>query len=79
VQLRYFEAFGMVRQAISVIKTRTTRHERTIREFQIGRGGLKFGAPLKDFQGVLRGVPTFVGDGGVLLPARVLADPFDDN
>ena len=68
VQLRYFEALGEVRQAISVIKTRTAWHERTIREFQIGKDGLTFGKPLTDFQGVLTGIPTFLGEGNNLLP-----------
>ena len=68
VQLRYFEAFGAVRQAISVIKTRTARHERTIREFKIDKNGLVFGEPLTDFHGVLTGVPNFSGDGKILLP-----------
>lgn len=67
IQLRYFEAFGEVRQAISVIKTRIARHERTIREFQIDSEGLTFGEPLRNFQGVLTGVPTFFGDGQSLL------------
>ncbi len=67
VQLRFFEAGGEVRKAISVIKTRTTRHERTIREFEIDEGGLTVGAPLRDFQGVLTGVPTFRGSGETLL------------
>jgi circadian clock protein KaiC len=70
VQLRYFEAFGEVRQAISVIKTRTARHERTIREFRIAEDGIQFGKPLKDFQGVLTGVPTFSGEGKSLLAAQ---------
>jgi circadian clock protein KaiC len=61
ILLRYFEARGRVRRAISVIKKRTGAHEETIREFRIGRGGLSLGAPLTDFQGVLRGVPSFVG------------------
>jgi len=74
VQLRYFEAFGEVRQAISVIKTRTARHERTIREFRIGESGLLLGPPLKDFQGVLTGVPTFSGDGQALLPGDANSD-----
>jgi circadian clock protein KaiC len=69
VQLRYFEAFGEVRQAISVIKTRTARHERTIREFQIRAKGLAFGKPLKDFQGVLTGAPSYFGEDHALLPA----------
>lgn len=69
MQLRFFEAGGEVRQAISVLKTRTTRHERTIREFRIDAGGLTVGEPLRDFQGILTGVPTFRGAGGELLPA----------
>ena len=67
VQLRYFEAHGAVRQAISVIKTRTARHERTIREFQITERGLVVGETLREFQGVLTGVPTFSGEGSALM------------
>ena len=67
VQLRYFEAHGEVRQAISEIKTRTARHERTIREFQIGSNGLQVGEPLQQFQGVLTGAPTFSGEGRTLM------------
>jgi circadian clock protein KaiC len=62
ILLRYFEARGRVRRAISVIKKRTSAHEETIREFWMGTKGLKVGKPLEDFQGVLRGVPTFVGN-----------------
>lgn len=71
VQLRYFEAEGEVRQAISVIKTRTARHERTIREFQIGDKGLKLGEPLLQFRGVLTGAPTFSGGGAALMDSKV--------
>ncbi|WP_174297662.1 ATPase domain-containing protein [Sphingomonas bacterium] len=71
IQLRYFEAYGEVRQAISVIKTRTARHERTIREFQIGSDGLQVGEPLRHFQGVLTGVPTFSGEGKTLMASRI--------
>jgi circadian clock protein KaiC len=70
VQLRYFEAHGEVRQAISVIKTRTALHERTIREFQIGSGGLQLGEPLRQFQGVLTGVPTFSGEAKTLMASQ---------
>jgi circadian clock protein KaiC len=59
--LRYFEAFGQVRRAVSVLKKRTGRHENTIREFSIGNTGLEVGPPLDKFQGVLRGVPQYVG------------------
>ena len=61
ILLRYFEALGRVRRAISAIKKRTGSHEDTIREFQIGSGGIAIGPPLRDFQGVLRGVPSYVG------------------
>ncbi|MFC7608538.1 ATPase domain-containing protein [Teichococcus aestuarii] len=67
ILLRYFEAVGNVRRAISVIKKRTGAHENTIREYQISRGGIGLGEPLRDFQGVLRGVPTFTGDTAPLL------------
>ena len=62
VLLRYFEAHGEVRRAISVMKQRSGAHESTIREFRIDRGGLLLGDPLTDFQGVLTGVPTFTGN-----------------
>jgi circadian clock protein KaiC len=58
--LRYFEAIGEVRQAISVIKKRTGRHERTIRELYF-ENGIQVGQPVREFQGVLSGSPEFVG------------------
>ena len=60
--LRYFEAHGRVRRAISVIKKRTGMHEDTIREYQIGGRGFTLGEPLHAFQGILRGVPEVLGD-----------------
>ena len=56
VLLRYFEAFGEIRQAISVMKKRTGKHERTVRELHIDNGIL-VGETLQDFQGILTGVP----------------------
>jgi circadian clock protein KaiC len=67
ILLRYFEALGRVRRAVSVIKKRTGRHEDTIRELEIGTDGLSLGAPLQEFQGVLRGVPHFIGASEPLL------------
>ena len=67
ILLRYFEALGRVRRAISVIKKRTGPHEDTIREYQIGTDGISIGNPLTGFQGVLRGIPSFVGEGQELL------------
>ncbi|MGY3342013.1 MULTISPECIES: ATPase domain-containing protein [unclassified Bradyrhizobium] len=62
VLLRYFEAVGRVRRAISIVKKRTSSHEDTIREFRIGSNGIALGEPLTNFQGVLRGVPTLLED-----------------
>ena len=62
ILLRYFEALGKVRRAISVVKKRTGPHEHTIREYQIGATGLTLAAPLQEFQGILHGVPTLVGN-----------------
>jgi circadian clock protein KaiC len=67
ILLRYFEAMGSVRRAMSVIKKRTGVHESTIREYRIGERGLTIGPPLEDFHGVLRGVPVYVGEARPLL------------
>ena len=67
ILLRYFEALGKVRRAISIIKKRTGTHESTIREYRIGSTGMKIGAPLEAFQGVLRGVPHYFGESNPLL------------
>jgi circadian clock protein KaiC len=69
VLMRYFEAAGSVHQAISILKKRAGEHERTIREYQIGNGGIRVGEPLTDFQGVLTGVPIFRGPEESLMKA----------
>ncbi len=61
ILLRYFEALGEVRQAISVVKKRGSRHERTIREFTLSESGIHIGEPLREFRGVLTGVPVYEG------------------
>ncbi|RDU96388.1 circadian clock protein KaiC [Trinickia dinghuensis] len=77
ILLRYFEALGRVRRAVSVIKKRTGSHEATIREFRVGSAGLTVGAPLEDFQGVLHGVPSFIGNTGPLLNPAVAGNGND--
>jgi circadian clock protein KaiC len=67
IMLRYFEAMGRVRRAISVIKKRAGGHEDTIRELRIDDHGIAVGKPLAEFQGVLRGVPTYVGQQAPLM------------
>lgn len=64
--IRYFEAFGQIRRAISVVKKRIGRHESAVREMRINAGGITIGEPLTNFQGVLSGVPQFTGDQGQL-------------
>jgi circadian clock protein KaiC len=59
--LRYFEAAGEVRQAVSVMKKRGGWHERSMREFQIRPGGIHVGETLHEFRGVLTGVPAYEG------------------
>jgi circadian clock protein KaiC len=57
--MRYFEAGGEVRQALSVMKHRAGNHERTIREFRLQPGRISVGPPLSNFRGVLTGVPVY--------------------
>jgi circadian clock protein KaiC len=65
--LRYFEAMGAIRVALSVLKKRTGQHERTIREMIFTPRGIEVGAALTDFHGVLTGVPTYSGQDSPLL------------
>jgi circadian clock protein KaiC len=68
LQLRYFEVAGAVKQAVAVVKKRSGRHEKTIREFKLESGkGIRVGQPLKQFQGVLSGTPVFRGGAGQMM------------
>jgi circadian clock protein KaiC len=64
--LRYFEAAGRIRKAISVVKKRSGPHEDTIRELSLGDGGVHVGEPLIAFSGVLTGVPRYLGQQSAL-------------
>jgi circadian clock protein KaiC len=68
--LRFFEAAGRVRKALSVIKNRGGGHEDTIRELRIDRSGPRIGEVLADFEGVLTGMPSYIGKLGPLLEQR---------
>lgn len=63
VLLRFYEAAGRVRTAISVMKKRTGRHERTIRDMTLSDGGITIGEPIEHFQGVLTGTPHLIRSG----------------
>jgi circadian clock protein KaiC len=66
ISLRYFEAAGEVRQAISILKNRKGGQERFLREFSISPKGIQIGKPLFQFRGILTGIPTFEGPPGAL-------------
>ena len=70
VLLRYFETDGAIKKAISVIKKRSDNHENTIREFRVDSRGLRVGDPLREFRGVLTGVPTFTGEATEMMKTR---------
>jgi circadian clock protein KaiC len=68
--LRYFEAGGELRRAISVLKKRTGGHEPSIREYRIDKKGIRVGEPLTQFTGILTGVPRYSGNSESLLGQR---------
>src|SRR5204863_7876441 len=71
ISLRYFEAYGEVKQAIAMVKKRSGEHEKAIREFKLISGrGIVIGKPLKQFQGVLTGVPIFRGSEKQMMKGR---------
>jgi circadian clock protein KaiC len=65
VLFRYFETAGEVNQALSIVKKRSGSHERTIRELSLGINGITIGGPLRDFQGILTGMPRGRGADGI--------------
>ena len=61
VLFRFFESKGQILKAIAAVKSRTSEHEQTVREFRLALGGIEVGEPLTDFQGILSGVPSYRG------------------
>jgi circadian clock protein KaiC len=70
ILIRYFEAEGRIRKAISVIKNRGGAHEEMIRELRIDQRGLRVGAPLSNFRGVMTGTPEYTGSAAPLMESR---------
>ena len=66
IALRYFEARGALKRAISVVKKRSGAHEDTLREMRLSRGGVALGEPLHDFHGVMSGIPVIAKEDGDL-------------
>lgn len=71
--LRFFEAQGRLRKAISVLKNRAGPHEDAIRELRVDAQGVRVGQPLTAFHGVMTGTPRYVGEQEPLLEGRSLA------
>ena len=74
VLFRYFEARGNVLKAVSVAKSRTTEHQGSIREFRLTSTGVEIGQPLKDFEGVLTGLPNYRGETPLMSAAPAAGD-----
>jgi circadian clock protein KaiC len=70
ILLRFFEAQGRIRKAISIVKNRSGAHEDTIRELRIDTQGIRVGNPLAEFRGVLSGTPEYVGTQSPLMEDR---------
>lgn len=70
ILIRFFEAHGRLRKAISVLKHRSGAHEDAIRELRIDGQGIRVGAPLTEFKGVLTGTPEYHGQSSPLLEER---------
>ena len=66
IALRYFEARGALKRAISVVKKRSGAHEDTLREMRLGRSGIHLGEPLYEFHGVMSGIPVIAKEDGEL-------------
>ncbi|MBA1183045.1 MULTISPECIES: ATPase domain-containing protein [Pseudomonadaceae] len=70
VLIRFFEAQGRLRKAISILKHRGGGHEDAIRELRIDTRGIRVGQPLVDFRGVLTGTPEYFGAKQPLMEER---------
>jgi circadian clock protein KaiC len=66
---RYFERQGEVLTAVTALKSRANAHERSIRQFRLGTTGLDVGEALRDFEGILSGLPSYRGDAAMLVSA----------
>jgi len=70
ILIRFFEAEGRIRKAISIIKNRGGAHEDTIRELRIDGEGVRVGEPLTAYKGVMTGTPEYSGVAGPLMEPR---------
>ncbi|CAL8481524.1 ATPase domain-containing protein [Caballeronia sp. S22] len=78
VLFRYFERRGEVLTAVTAVKSRASGHERSIRQFQLGSRGLIVGEALRDFEGILGGLPRYHGETAMLPPSNGKKNPSSD-
>ena len=65
ILLRYVEMFGEMKRGLTVLKMRGSAHDKSIREFTIGKGGMQMGRPFRNVTGILGGAPMHVAPGDV--------------
>ncbi|HJQ12674.1 MAG TPA: circadian clock protein KaiC [Gemmatimonadaceae bacterium] len=65
VLLRYVEMFGEMKRGLTVLKMRGSAHDKAIREFTIGKGGMQMGRPFRNVTGIIGGAPMHVSPGDV--------------
>jgi len=65
ILLRYVEMFGEMKRGLTVLKMRGSAHDKAIREFTIGQGGMQMGRPFKNVTGIIAGAPMHVSPSDV--------------
>jgi circadian clock protein KaiC len=61
VRLRYVEIDGQLRKVLLVVKMRAGDHSKDIREYEITAEGLRIGARITGYHGLITGVPEPLG------------------
>ena len=65
ILLRYVEMFGEMKRGLTVLKMRGSGHDKAIREFTIGKGGMQVGRPFRNTTGIIGGAPMQVSPSDV--------------
>ena len=65
ILLRYVEMFGEMKRGLTVLKMRGSAHDKAIREFTIGKGGMQMGRAFRNVTGILSGSPMHISPGDV--------------
>lgn len=65
---RYVEIRGELENILTVVKMRRSAHSKIFHRYEIKADGLHVGRPIKDFHGVLTGVPQLTGEPEATFP-----------